>query len=209
MVKLSYIFFPVCLAACAANVFLAIDIFGAKNPKTYLFITHISLFLVTIYYFLATLMEWAKIPFIFIEQFYKVNFSMSFFIGFMYWVMTLIDPNQLNDPQYRKVFYFDFFCHGGTFLILFLEHFIWYKHNFTIKCHYVFHIILALALTSIVYIPWFVKSYSIYPFLKAYTPIEFVLLPIECTLLLYIGVYIYTKFASSGGSDEDSKRLLV
>ena len=209
MFKLNVIFFPICLGACVTMVLLAIDIFGASNIKTYTFITHISLFVVTIYYFLCTLMVWANIPFTLIEKFYKVSFSLSFFVGAMYWIMSFVDPNSLNEPQYRKPFYFDFFVHGGTFLILFLEHFIWHKHIFTIKCHYVFHFFLALGLTAVVYVPWFLNGFAIYPFIKKYTPVEFVLLPIECILLIFIGIFIYTKFASTGASNEESTNLLV
>lgn len=204
--KLSTLFFPLCLAANVVASYLVLNAWGFENPKSYMFITHISLFLVTLYYFRCVLTI-IEIPFPSIEIMYKINFAMSFFVGLMYWMMNILDKNSVNDGTVVHHFYLDFYIHGGTFILLFLENFIWHNHIQTLKCNYGCMLIISLILVAIVYVPWFIKGFAVYPFLKKYTPIEFFILPVEVAILLFIGTFIHNIITKPDNSEE--KQTLI
>ena len=209
--RLAQILFPIIALLNIGVVLMTLKIFGPDNIKTYMYITHISLFIVTYYYIRMTLKHIFDISFYYVDELYKFNFCLTFFVAVQYWVMTLTDPNSLNDGV-NKPFLLDFYWHTGTFLITLLEQIAFYTHGLSLgKIHYVFFVQIALVMVAYVYIPWFSIGFALYPFLKTYTIIEFVLLPIQVILLLSLACFLHTKLVqitNAEKAEEEIKGLL-
>lgn len=206
--RVANIAFPVCLALTCGALFLAFDIYGLSLRAFFNF-SNLALMLTALYYLDATL-KYLSLPnpLGFIDASYKFVFIYNFMMTVLYWLVRLYDESYLYDSATRKPLYFVIFCHGGLFTLLLLEQVLWRRHKPNPSYEYLFWLVFGLVLCSLVYVPWFLKDYSVYPFVRTFSEVEFALLPVMIILLFFVGVKAHPYFTAFAEGTEDSNKLL-
>jgi len=207
--RLMTIMHPICLAICAGAVFVTLEAYPVKEVSTYLNLSNIALFITTLYYFDVTC-KTLGFPSCLgtVERNYRTCFCYDFMITVVYWLMRLYNKGYLYDGSYAKPEWYNIFVHGGLFILLVLEYFLWRRHLPVIE-DYISMIVFGLVITALIYVPWFAFHYSVYPFVRSFSPEEFVLLPCLIIILLFVAVRGYTILTLQKSSDEANKLIDV
>jgi len=167
------------------------------QPKTFLFLTHLTFFFNLFYYLRVSLAIIKVLDHDYREDiYYKVGFVFSFLVGFMYWMMYLQDPSLVNEKGYKIIFILDFFLHGGNFILYLLEHFLFTKHS---SCDFIgpyFIAAIVLLYCAMLYTLYFAARYAIYPFLNEYKLVDFIALPIMGTGIALFGLFLHNVVTS-------------
>jgi hypothetical protein len=91
-----------------------------------------------------------------------------------------------NIPDYLGIF-----LHGGTLILLILEHFLIRRYKPVIRCDVFFMLIFGLLITGGLYYLHFYASISVYGFVGKFDQIELALFPVAVILLLMGGTRIH------------------
>src|SRR5437899_557021 len=104
--KISQIFFAIVFIAYSLGMYEMFRVWGFQ-PKTFLFLTHLTYFFNFYYSFRSFLSEVDILPHPQEHEVFKIGFVFSFVVAAMYWLMYLQDPALIDDKNHTLLWIFN------------------------------------------------------------------------------------------------------
>lgn len=196
---------PIVFAIMCRAIFQTFSIYGFQ-VKTYFLLSHIGLFLTAFHYLNGSLKFLKLVDLsITLDDSHKLVFCYNFMTAALYWLLRVYDSAYVWDG-YQKPGFYVFFLHGGTLIILVIEHFLWKRHYPSTNFDLQFMCFFALAIVGLLYCCHFFFGVTVYPFLKYFNEFEFALYPILMILLLFLALKTHLLMVVQFKGTEESAK---
>ena len=178
-----------------------------KFPFNFFYVTQLDLYINIIYYILITKIDLNNLnPILYYQKFFHFNFSLSFLVTIMFWLMLIIDKRSLFKSGIHIPFILTFSLHGGVFIVNICEQlFFWQRRNpkyCSIKLYFIITLIYTITI-KLIYDLFEIKTY---PFalksIKLTICVNFIGF-LTCVIGHYIYIFLSKQKKSSNEEEEE------
>jgi hypothetical protein len=159
------------------------------------YLTNISFFLNLFYYFYVLIMHVPygnKIKHLpFLQAYFRICYSISFLVFVLYWGFILINPQMLIRDRSNFPLALDFFLHGMNFILNFIEHVYVFPKSDSESVGVFSYLLITSGYAIFIKSIYHFLGTEVYPLVSKTTIIEFSIIVVIATLILFIGDFFY------------------
>jgi len=142
-----------------------------------------------------------------INGMFKFAFSISLMIDIMFWGLYFGDPKHFEQKDVIEPMWYLISMHGSNMIFLFGEHFLICKHEDNKNVGVVIMVAFSTIYSVILYSVFFFLKIEVYPFLKQFSFLEYVMLVCISSIVLILGNYLQKLFVPEEKVEEDCIQL--
>ncbi len=178
-----------------------------KFPFNFFYVTQLDLYINIIYYILIIKIDLSNLnPILHYQKLFNFNFSLSFLVTIMFWLMLFIDKRTLYKSGIHIPFTLTFCLHGGVFIVNICEQLLICQRKNPKYCSIKLYFIITLIYTITIKLIYDLFEIKTYPFafksIKLMICVNFIGF-ITCVIGHYIYLFLSKKKKSSNEEEEE------